>query len=179
MVRCRPYYGDDHDAYFRTTLHAVHRHSIGSFEMPAIAKREVSYKHNHFMSDHWASIDPGGNDDADTNLTEWSDIAENDPTTNELRATSHRRRGRNDNAGPETGYRDGDRSQNRHVQPAPSTREHDAGPRPKRKKHSSKEHSKSHDNGHRKHDHAADTIRAKYPNGAIVLRRGEPSCAVM
>ena len=147
--------------------------------MPAIAKYEDAYKHNHFMSDHWASDDPGRNKNVDTNPTEDYDIPDNDPTTDELRATSHRRRGRNDNAGTETGYRDGDRSQDRHVQFAPSTKKLDAGPRPKRKKHSSKKHSKTRDNGHRKHDDTADTISAKYPNGALVLRRGEPTCAIM
>ena len=176
MVRCRRYNGDYHDAHFRTTVHSVHRHSIEGFEIPVIAEYEDAYKHNHFMSDYWALNDPGGNGDVDTNPTKYYD---NDPTTNELRATSHRRRGRNDNAGTETSYKEGGRGQDRHVEFAPSTKKHDAGPRPKRKEHSSKKHSKTHDNGYRKHDHTADTIGAKYPNGALVLIRGEPSCAIM
>ena len=176
MVRCRRHYVDSHGAHFRTTLHAVHRHSLEGFEMPAITKHEEWYKDNHFMSDHWASDDPGGNNNVDTNPTEYYD---NDPTTDELRATSHRRRGRNDNAGTETSYRDGDSSQDRHVQFALGTKKHDAGSRPKRKKHSSKEHSKTRDNGHRKHYDTDDTIRAKYPNGALVQRRGEPTCAIL
>ena len=179
MVRCRGYTFDNHNAYFRTTLHAVHRHSIEGFEMPAISKHEDTYKHKHFMSDHWASDDPGGNDNIDTNPTENNDISDNDPTTDELRATSYRRRGRNDNAGTETSHRDGDRSQDRHVQFAPNTKKHDAGPRPKRKKHSSKKHSKTRDSGYRKHDDTTDTVSAKYPNGALVQRRGEPTCAIM
>lgn len=147
--------------------------------MPAIDNREDAYKHNHFMSDHWASDDPGGYSDVDTDSSEDYDTSDNNPATDELRDTSHRRRGRNDNAATESKYRDGERSQDRHVQFTLGTKKHDAGSRPKEKKHGSKKHSKTRDNGHRKHNDTANTIRVNYPQGAFVRRHEEPTCAIL
>ena len=140
--------------------------------MPAIDSFEDEYKQNHFMSDHWASDDPGGDSDVHTTSIVDYDSSDDNPTTNELRDTSHTGRGRNDNAGAETSYRDRGKSQDTHVQFAPGTKKHDADSRPKRKKHGSKKHGNTHDNDYIKYDHTASAINAKYPNGALVQRRG-------
>ena len=103
MVRCEFQAAvDHHHSHFRTTIHAVHRHSIQRFGIPAINFWEGAYKHNHFMSDHWALHDPSGEGEIDTTSYQDHHVSNNPLTTDEPRAAKHRRHGKNENATTES-----------------------------------------------------------------------------
>ncbi len=172
MVRCVfRGAGDLHHPHFRTTIHAVHRHSIQRFGFPAVGSWEGAYKHNHFMSDRWAFDEPSGDVGVDITSLQDRHILNYRPTTDEPRASIHRRHGKNDNAAT-------DKKQKK---------THNGNARDKRdefvplfnNENGRKKHSKTHDNGYRKHDDLTDHIKAKYPKGAFVRTRGEPTCSIM
>ncbi len=168
MVRCkfRPIV-EHHHSHFRTTIHAVHRHSLQCFGIPAFSSWEGAYKHNHFMSDYWALHDLNGDGEVDTASIQDHYILDNHPTTNDSRATSHRRHGKHDNAATETDNRKtydgnaqgksykvvpllnhekGGMSQGRNVYSAPDTKipdnQHRTASGSKRKENGCKKHNK-------------------------------------
>lgn len=172
MVRCVfRVTGDLHHSHFRTTIHAVHRHSMQRFELPAVNTWEGAYQHNHFMSDHWASRDPSGEVEVDITSLQDRNIPNYHPTPDEPRAPSHRRHGTNDHATTdrkqEKTYNGNARGNRDEFVPLSNN------------ENGRKKHSKTRDNGYRKHDDLTDHIKAKYPQGASVRTRGEPTCTLM
>ena len=170
MVRCVIVAGDLHHSHFRTTIHAVHRHSLQRFGIPAVNSWEGAYKQNHFMSDHWALNDPSGDVGVDITSLQDHHTTNYHPTPDEPRGSRRRRHGNDDNAFT-------DKNQNK---------TYNGNARGKRdeiiplynNENSRRKHSKTSDNGYRKHDDLTD-IKAKYPQGAFVRTRGDSTCTIM